>query len=261
VAAIGPARVRDRRRATGLHPTPPGSGSPSRVPQLSQPRGDVARTRPRGPRVAPMSWVAMRWMRYLRGRALGQLWLDVRWRSPVGAEETSSPTRSSHPPQGLPRPAKLYQAGWRSCRSCGIRRIDTRPLRGAGPRAGGAAPIGYHRQPVTIIHEDGRSTSRAVHRPPDCRGGTGGDATSHVNRGERAPDDGRRFPAGRRASAGMRSSTTTGWSGSGSTPTPAPGSKSRRRRLSAVRGAAAIGSRSTTAGLEMGSTRGGVATS
>ena len=164
--------VRDARRqgATGLHlATPPGvrftfDGA---VATVLGPRDDAWLERALAdPRVAADVWP---WVadamdaRYLLGRALTLMWVDVRWRPPVGAEETDlvdeivATLRRAYPLEpGLPWP-------WREWRELfelrGQPDPATRALldRGAGPVSGDSAPgaprIGYHRNPLTIIHE------------------------------------------------------------------------------------------------------------
>ena len=164
--------VRDGRRqsATGLHlATPPGirfqfDGA---VATVLGPRDDAWLERALAdPRVAADVWP---WVadamdaRYLRGRALAQMWLDVRWRPPVGAAEIRladdvlATLRRAYPLEpGLewPWPAwrELFQLR-------GQPDAATRALldRAAGPLVGareapGTMKIGFHRRPVTIIH-------------------------------------------------------------------------------------------------------------
>jgi hypothetical protein len=164
--------VRDarRQRATGLHlGTPPGirftfEGA---VATVLGPRDDAWLDRALAdPRVAADIWP---WVadamdaRYLLGRALTHLWIDVRWRPPAGAQETQlvddvlEMLRRAYPLEpGLAWP-------WREWRELfqlrGKADPATRALldRGAGHLVDGVAtdepPIGYHRQRVTIIHE------------------------------------------------------------------------------------------------------------
>jgi hypothetical protein len=165
--------VRDARRegATGLHlATPPGARFTfdGAVATVLGPRDDAWLERALGdPRVAADVWP---WVadamdaRYLLGRALSLLWLDVRWRPPTGVEEIrlgdeilATLRRAYSLEPGLPWPwhawRELFQLRGQSDPA-------TRALldRGAGPLVGGPpgvgpAPIGYRRQPVTIIHE------------------------------------------------------------------------------------------------------------
>ena len=170
--------VREARRqgATGLHlATPPGirftfEGA---VATVLGPRDDAWLERALAdPRVAAEVWP---WVadamdaRYLLGRALSMLWLEVRWRPPVGVEETwladeiLGTLRRAYPLE----PALAWPwPEWRELLELrGQPDPATRALldRWAGPLAGGplaggpttdgAAPIGYYRQPVTIIHE------------------------------------------------------------------------------------------------------------
>jgi hypothetical protein len=165
--------VRDARRqgASGLHlATPPGvrftfDGA---VATVLGPRDDAWLERALAdPRVAADVWP---WVadamdaRYLLGRALCHLWLDVRWRPPVGAEEIQlvddilATLRRAYPLEpglGWPWPE------WRELLELrGQPDPATRALldRGASPLAGGstadgAPSIGYRRRPVTIVHE------------------------------------------------------------------------------------------------------------
>ncbi|MEO5939251.1 MAG: hypothetical protein ABIZ72_00045 [Candidatus Limnocylindrales bacterium] len=165
--------VRDARRqgATGLHlATPPGTRFTfdGAVATVLGPRDDAWLERALGdPRVAADVWP---WVadamdaRYLLGRALSLLWLDVRWRPPLGVEEAHvvedvlGTLRRAYPLEpGLVWP-------WHAWRELfqlrGQPDPATRALldRGAGPLIGGRAddeprPIGYRRNPVTIVHE------------------------------------------------------------------------------------------------------------
>jgi hypothetical protein len=165
--------VRDarRQRSEGLHlATPPGirftfDGA---VATVLGPRDDAWLEHALAdPRVAADVWP---WVadamdaRYLLGRALALLWLDVRWRSPAGpdevalADEVLGLLKRAHPlDPGLAWP-------WREWRELfqlrGAADPATRQLldRGAGPLVGGSeaaepARIGYHRRAVTIVHE------------------------------------------------------------------------------------------------------------
>jgi len=165
--------VRDARRdgATGLHlATPPGvrftfEGA---VATVLGPRDDAwLELALADPRVAADVWP---WVadamdaRYHLGRALSLLWLEVRWRPPTGTEEVQladeilGTLRRAYPLEpGLVWP-------WHEWRELFMLRGQPDPAtralleRGAGPLVGGpppdgATPIGYHRRPVTIIHE------------------------------------------------------------------------------------------------------------
>ena len=165
--------VRDGRRqgATGLHlATPPGirftfDGA---VATVLGPRDDAWLEAALGdPRVAADVWP---WVadamdaRYFLGRALSNLWLEVRWRPPTGVEEIQlideilGTLRRAYPLEpGLAWP-------WREWRELFQLRGEPDPAtralldRGAGPlvagpEAGGAPLIGYRRRPVTIVHE------------------------------------------------------------------------------------------------------------
>jgi hypothetical protein len=165
--------VRDARTqgASGLHlGTPPGERFTfdGAVATVLGPRDDAWLARALAdPRVAADVWP---WVadamdaRYLLGRAMTQLWLDVRWRPPIGVgemqlfDEVLGTLRRAYPLEpGLtwPWPAwrELFQLR-------GLPDPATRALldRGAGPLVGGpvdeATPlVGYRRRPVTIIHE------------------------------------------------------------------------------------------------------------
>jgi hypothetical protein len=165
--------VRDARRqgATGLHlATPPGvrftfDGA---VATVLGPRDDAWLERALAdPRVAAEVWP---WVadamdaRYLLGRALSILWLEVRWRPPIGvdeiqlADEVLGILRRAYPLEpGLPWP----WPEWRELLEFrGQPDPATRALldRAAGPLVGGRAAggppaIGYRRHPVTIVHE------------------------------------------------------------------------------------------------------------
>jgi hypothetical protein len=165
--------VRDARRqgATGLHlATSPGVrfAFEGAVATVLGPRDDAWLERALGdPRVAADVWP---WVadamdaRYLLGRALSSLWLEVRWRPPVGGEEVQlvddilGTLRRAYPLEpGLAWP-------WREWRELlqlrGLPDPATRALldRAAGPLVGGpetdgTSLIGYRRHPVTIVHE------------------------------------------------------------------------------------------------------------
>jgi len=170
-SALTAVRDARRQRATGLHlATPPGvrftfEGA---VATVLGPRDDAWLERAlRDPRVAADVWP---WVadamdaRYLLGRALSTLWLEVRWRPPAGADEIQlvddvlATLRRAYPLEpGLAWPwpewRELFQLR-------GQADPATRALldRGAGHLVGGAAadgppPIGYRRKPVTIVHE------------------------------------------------------------------------------------------------------------
>lgn len=165
--------VRDARRqhAEGLHlATPVGvrftfDGA---LATVLGPRDDAWLERALAdPRVAADVWP---WVadamdaRYLLGRALSELWLDVRWRPPINAGETQlmddilGTLRKAYPLEpGLAWPwhewRELFQLR-------GQPDPATRALldRGAGPLVGGATDanamrIGFRRRPVTIVHE------------------------------------------------------------------------------------------------------------
>jgi hypothetical protein len=164
--------VRDARRqgAVGLHlATPPGErftfdGAAATV---LGPRDDAWLERALGdPRVAADVWP---WVadamdaRYLLARAVTQLWLDVRWRPPIGPAETAvvddvlATLRRAYPLEpGLAWP-------WAAWHELLVLRGQPDPatsqlLERAMPQVGSAAgpdeeAIGYRRRPVTIVHE------------------------------------------------------------------------------------------------------------
>ncbi len=169
----GLTAVREARRqgATGLHlATPPGvrytfDGA---VATVLGPRDDAWLDRALAdPRVAADVWP---WVadamdaRYLLGRALSLLWLEVRWRPPSGADET----RLVDDLLGLLRRAYPLEPAlawpWHAWRELFQLRGEPDPAtralldRSAGPLLGGppaegAALIGYRRNPVTVLHE------------------------------------------------------------------------------------------------------------
>lgn len=165
--------VRDGRRqgATGLHlATPPGARFTfdGALATVLGPRDDAWLEQALGdPRIAADVWP---WVadamdaRYMLGRAMTLLWLEVRWRPPIGVEEVQlvdevlGTLRRAYPLEpGLTWPwpewRELFQLR-------GQPDPATRALldRGAGHLVGGRAseghvPIGYRRRPVTIVHE------------------------------------------------------------------------------------------------------------
>jgi hypothetical protein len=128
--------------------------------------------------------------RYLLGRVLTLLWLEVRWRPPLGAGEVRqlddilATLRRAYPLEpALPWP----WLEWREIFQLrGQLDAATRALldRGAAPHSDGratesaAAPIGYHRRPVTIIHEgwalDVPGTFTGVRTADEWTGGEAG---------------------------------------------------------------------------------------
>ena len=118
------------------------------------------------PRVAADVWP---WVadamdaRYLLGRALTQLWLEVRWRPPVGTTELAL----ADDVLGTLRRAYSLEPGlawpWREWRellalrgepdSATRQLIDRAVPKMGGPAGSGEPPqIGYRRRPVTIVH-------------------------------------------------------------------------------------------------------------
>ena len=170
-SALTAVRDARRQRADGLHlATPPGvrftfDGA---VATVLGPRDDAWLERALAdPRVAADVWP---WVadamdaRYLLTRALCLMWLEVRWRPPIDADEAALDDEAL----GLLRRAYPLEPAmawpwpeWRELFQLrGLPDQATRQLvdRGAGPLVGGArgesdAPIGYRRRPVTIIHE------------------------------------------------------------------------------------------------------------
>ena len=170
--------IHDGRRqgATGLHlATPPGvrftfDGA---VATVLGPRDDAWLERAlTDPRIAADVWP---WVadamdaRYLLGRALTLLWLEVRWRPPNGAEEVQladdilGTLRRAYPLEpGLAWPWPEWRElfvlrgqpdpATRALLERGAGPIVSGPLVG-GPAPGGPPPIGYRRRPVTITHE------------------------------------------------------------------------------------------------------------
>ena len=160
--------VRDARRqgATGLHlATPAGTRFTvdGAVATVLGPRDDEWLERALGdPRVAADVWP---WVadamdaRYLLARALTWMWLEVRWRPPIGPAETAivdevlATLRRAYPlDPGLAWP-------WREWRELLALRGHPDPatlglIDRAAPAVGGASgAIGYRRRPVTIVHE------------------------------------------------------------------------------------------------------------
>lgn len=159
--------VRDARRqgGTGLHlATPPGvrftvDGA---VATVLGPRDDEWLERALGdPRVAADVWP---WVadamdaRYHLARALTWMWLEVRWRPPIGATETAvvdevlTTLRRAYPLEpGLPWPwdewrELLALRGQPDAATLGL-------IERAAPQIGsGSGSIGYRRRPVTIVH-------------------------------------------------------------------------------------------------------------
>ena len=160
--------VRDARRqgAGGLHlATPPGVRFTvdSAVATVLGLRDDDWLERALAdPRVAADVWP---WVadamdaRYLLARALTWMWLEVRWRPPIGPAETAivdevlGTLRRAYPLEpGLAWP-------WQEWRELLAFRGHPDPAtvglidRAAPQVGGGAGTIGYRRKPVTIVHE------------------------------------------------------------------------------------------------------------
>ena len=160
-----------RQGATGLHlATPPGARFTfdGAVATVMGPRDDAWLERALGdPRVAADVWP---WVadamdgRYLLGRAMSLLWLEVRWRPPTGVEEitlideilaTLRRAYSLEPGLAWPWDAwrELFQLrGQPDPATRALLDRGATPLVG-GPAGDGSAPIGYRRRPVAIIHE------------------------------------------------------------------------------------------------------------
>ena len=169
--------VRDARRqgATDLHlATPPGvrftfDGA---VATVVGPRDDAWLERALAdPRVAADVWP---WVadamdaRYLLGRILTLMWLEVRWRPPAGVHEITlvdqvlEMLRRAYPlDPGLrwPWPEWRELFALRGAPDPATKALLGRQALAGGGAAGGPAaaadggPIGYRRRPVTIIHE------------------------------------------------------------------------------------------------------------
>jgi hypothetical protein len=160
--------VRDARRqgAEGLHlALPPGERFTfdGAVATVLGPRDDAWLGRALAdPRVAADVWP---WVadamdaRYLLARALTAMWLDVRWRPPIGPVETAvvdevlATLRRAYPlDPGLAWP-------WREWRELLALRGQPDPatlglIERAAPQIGDeGGAIGYRRRPVTIVHE------------------------------------------------------------------------------------------------------------
>jgi hypothetical protein len=170
-SALTAVRGARRQGATGLHlATPPGVrfAFEGAVATVLGPRDDAWLERALGdPRVAADVWP---WVadamdaRYLLGRALSSLWLDVRWRPPVGVEEVQlvddilGTLRRAYPLEpGLAWPWREWREllQLRDLPDPATRALLDRaagPLVG-GPEAEGTPLIGYRRRPVTIVHE------------------------------------------------------------------------------------------------------------
>lgn len=169
-AALLAVRDGRRRGATDLHlATPPGvrftiDGA---VGTVLGPRDDAWLERALAdPRVAADVWP---WVadamdgRYLLGRALCLLWMEVRWRPPVGAEEVALADEilgllrrghSLEPDLAWPWPEwrELFLLRGRS-EPATWQLIQRETATAAGGRgSGGSAAIGYRRRPVTIVH-------------------------------------------------------------------------------------------------------------
>ena len=178
------------------------------------------------PRVAADVWP---WVadamdaRYLLGRALSQLWLEVRWRPPAGADEIQlvdeilATLRRAYPLEpGLawPWPA------WRELlelRGQPIRRRGPCSIAGRAPLVGGPAgdDAAADRLPPRSRHDHPRGLGARgpglVHEPATAEEWSGGEAGRSVtlagdrDRRGRPPDDGRAVPpAGRRPSRAGR---------------------------------------------------------
>jgi hypothetical protein len=167
--------VRDARRqgASGLHlATRPGERFTfdGAVATVLGPRDDAWLERALAdPRVAADVWP---WVadaidsRYLLGRALTQLWLEVRWRPPIGPAETAmvddvlATLRRAYPLEpdlAWPWPEWRELLGLRGQPDPATLQLIERAMprvAGAGGAGGtGAGSIGYRRRPVTIVHE------------------------------------------------------------------------------------------------------------
>jgi hypothetical protein len=164
------ARARDARRigAGGIHiGTPPGVvfAVDAAVATALGPRDDEWLERALGDTAVAIDitpwWADAMTARYLLDRALCLLWTDVRWRRAVGDSERAIDDealrllRRAFPlDPSLPYPwaAWLELVDLRNADEPMIAQIRERAARAAVAGAGDA-PIGYRRQPVTIIHE------------------------------------------------------------------------------------------------------------
>jgi hypothetical protein len=161
--ALLQAREARRRGASGIHlETPPGAlFTPSGVlATVLGPRSEEWLDRAiADPRVASDVWP---WVadamdaRYLVGRALTLLWLEVRWRPPTNEEEIVLDEilgllRRAYPLEpGLPYPWAAWSEllALRDVIDPATHQLVERML----PTAGHEPPIGYRRAPVTIVH-------------------------------------------------------------------------------------------------------------
>jgi hypothetical protein len=161
--ALLDARGARERGTTGIHlETPPGTlfTSSGVLATVLGPRSEEWLDRAiADPRVAADVWP---WVadamdaRYLLGRALSLLWLDVRWRPPTTEEEpllddVLALLRRGYPlDPGLPYP-------WVAWGELLALRDQTDPathqlVERMIPKAADAPPVGYRRAPVTILH-------------------------------------------------------------------------------------------------------------
>jgi hypothetical protein len=194
-SALTAVRDARRQRADGLHlATPHGvrftfDGA---VATVLGPRDDEWLERALAdPRLAADVWP---WVadamdaRYMLGRALSLLWLEVRWRPSIGADETAlvddvlGLLRRAYPLE----PSLAWP--WREWRELlqlrGLPDQAMRQLvdRGAGPLVGGATEgpplVGYRRRPVTIVHEgwalDVPGSFTGTHTTEEWNGGEAG---------------------------------------------------------------------------------------
>jgi hypothetical protein len=164
--------VRDARRegATGLHLATPSAVRftfDGAVATVLGPRDDAWLERALAdPRVAADVWP---WVadamdaRYLLGRALASMWLDVRWRPPTSPDEVRlvddvlAALRRGHslePGLAWPWPEWRELFDLRGQPDPATRALlDRAPASHAGGSAGDRSTIGYRRRPVTIVHE------------------------------------------------------------------------------------------------------------
>ena len=161
--ALLTARDARARGASGLHlETPPGAlfTSSGVLATVLGPRSEEWLDRAiADPRVAADVWP---WVadamdaRYLLGRALALLWLEVRWRPPnaeeeVVLDEVLATLRRAYPlDPGLPYPWVAWSEllALRDQDDPATHQLVDRMV----PKAADEPPIGYRRAPVTIIH-------------------------------------------------------------------------------------------------------------
>jgi hypothetical protein len=161
--ALLEARAARQRGASGIHlETPPGAlfTASGVLATVLGPRSEEWLDRAvADPRVAADVWP---WIadamdaRYLLGRALSLLWLEVRWRPPIGPEEALfdevlALLRRAYPLEpSLPYPWAAWSEllGLRDQPDPATRQLVDRMV----AKVADEPPIGYRRAPVTIVH-------------------------------------------------------------------------------------------------------------